>query len=197
MSDPAGSKAAEGGSTTFWKTVPGILTGLAALVTAIGGLIVVLVQVFGTPGQDPPADTGTHVNGESAIAETAATTAGTAGPAGSLLRSDQVEMNADDWIDLEAGKVGKWVATSDFVMIGSDRFSSTPYPTTVVSGPITKAACAAALDKRDDGGAAFSEIEDDQWMCVETEEKHLAGVRIVKRPTAGDPVAGLDYVIWK
>lgn len=48
---------------SFWTTVPGILTGIAAVITAIGGLVIVLNQVDGTgpgnnggggpPGQPP------------------------------------------------------------------------------------------------------------------------------------------------
>jgi hypothetical protein len=189
MSEPAGNKAAESGSTTFWKTVPGILTGVAALLTAIGGLIVVLAQVFGTPEQNPPADPGARPTAVSAAASPSS-------PAGEL-RRHSVEMNGGDFIDLETGKLGKWTTTSDFYMVGGDRLTTTPYPATLASGPVTKATCRAALQARDDAGAEFSRISDDQWLCLETEEKHLAGVRIVRRPSPGDPVAGLEYVVWK
>jgi len=38
---------------SFWTTVPGILTGIAAVITAIGGLVFVLHQVDGTgPGNN-------------------------------------------------------------------------------------------------------------------------------------------------
>jgi hypothetical protein len=48
---------------SFWKTLPGILTGIATLVTAIGGFIVILVQL----GVFSPADNATPSVQQSAL----------------------------------------------------------------------------------------------------------------------------------
>jgi hypothetical protein len=182
MSEPAGDKAAESGSTTFWKTVPGILTGVAALLSAIAGLIVVLVQVFGTPGQDPPDDTA------------ARSTTSAPAKAGELHR-DRIEMRDADYADLETGKVGQPPGT-DFYLHGTDQLV-TGYPMAPVSGPITKASCVEALSSREDRGAHISKVGDDQWLCVQTDEGNLAGMRIVQRPGPGKPSVGFEYVLWK
>ena len=44
--------------SSFWTTIPGILTGFAATITAIGGLVTVLNQVgiFGRSAEDRPID---------------------------------------------------------------------------------------------------------------------------------------------
>ncbi len=47
-------------SKSFWSTIPGILTGCAALITAITGLITVLITIISSGGSDstptlPPA----------------------------------------------------------------------------------------------------------------------------------------------
>lgn len=42
---------------SFWATLPGILTGLAAVITAVGGLIITLNAVGGDePSADPQQD---------------------------------------------------------------------------------------------------------------------------------------------
>ncbi len=47
----------KGGFVTFWSTLPGVLTGLAALITAVGGLVT-LILVSRPSGKDPaPAAT--------------------------------------------------------------------------------------------------------------------------------------------
>jgi hypothetical protein len=190
MSEPAGDKAAESGSTTFWKTVPGILTGVAALLSATAGLIVVLVQVFGMPGQDPAARSTT----ESSIAETTDTTTSAPAEAG-VLHRDRIEMRDADYADLETGKVGLPPGT-DFYLHGTDQLV-TGYPMAPVSGPITKASCVEALSSREDRGAHISKVGDDQWLCVQTDEGNLAGMRIVQRPGPGKPSVGFEYVLWK
>jgi hypothetical protein len=55
---------AEGeGSNSFWKTVPGILTALAAVITAVGGMVAVLFQVgiIGHSPARPPVAAQTQV----------------------------------------------------------------------------------------------------------------------------------------
>src|SRR5690606_24671901 len=44
--------------TSWWQTLPGVLTAVAGVVTAVGGLIAVLVQsgIIGTKGERPSAE---------------------------------------------------------------------------------------------------------------------------------------------
>lgn len=52
----------------FWRTIPGILAGLAALITAVGGLIVILNAAGFLGGDDPPPPPSvTRLEAEAAI----------------------------------------------------------------------------------------------------------------------------------
>ncbi len=53
---------------SFWKTLPGILTAIASLITAIGGLIVV-IQTFRRPVKPPPINPPISPPGHSATAD--------------------------------------------------------------------------------------------------------------------------------
>ena len=59
---------------SFWSTVPGVLTGVAALVTALGGILGFLVKqdVIGAAANEPqpPASTTTTVRGDSPASRT-------------------------------------------------------------------------------------------------------------------------------
>ncbi|HET6708254.1 hypothetical protein [Amycolatopsis sp.] len=65
---------------SFWKTAPGVLTAVAAMITAVGGLLAVLFQVgvLGGAGKSPPAASG----GNPTSAAASSTAAGTAGQGG-------------------------------------------------------------------------------------------------------------------
>jgi hypothetical protein len=45
--------------TTWWHTLPGVLAGIAAVTTAVGGLLVILEQTGGSP----PPDEGRDISG--------------------------------------------------------------------------------------------------------------------------------------
>jgi hypothetical protein len=56
---------------TFWKTAPGVLTAIAGVITAVGGLLAILVQagIIGGAGKTTsPQTTGSSVVGSSAAA---------------------------------------------------------------------------------------------------------------------------------
>jgi hypothetical protein len=83
-------------SHSFWTTVPGILTAFAAVITAIGGMIAVLLQAGVIGGTDknqasPPAAAQAHVV---APATTSAFTAGV--PAGKPWKDVQAVITAKD-----------------------------------------------------------------------------------------------------
>lgn len=68
----------------FWQTVPGILTGLAAVLTAIGGLFAVLLQIGIIGGSDNTPPPGPVANAQSTRpgAASTPTTANAAAPGG-------------------------------------------------------------------------------------------------------------------
>jgi hypothetical protein len=48
------SESKTGASGSWWATLPGILTGIAAIITAVGGLITVLLPIFRTTADSTP-----------------------------------------------------------------------------------------------------------------------------------------------
>lgn len=57
--------AENGPKSNFWTTMPGILTGLAALVTAVGGIILGIYQYSGPGSHHGPPQTGPKIEAAS------------------------------------------------------------------------------------------------------------------------------------
>ena len=83
------AKGSEGERRSWWSTLPGVLTALAALLTAVSGLVALLVQTGLFGAKSPPtADKGTAVtSAPAAVGDRVATNplpsaATTAAPAG-------------------------------------------------------------------------------------------------------------------
>lgn len=192
--EPGRSSPRENGFLAFWKTLPGILTGVAAVLTAIGGLAAVWINFSGPPEQEPPATTTDAVRTPQATPTSAPSASAGPNDAG-VLHEDRIEMVDTDYVDLEAGKIGRPSAITDLYLHGTDQILAY-YGMTPVSGPMTKSACAAVLAKRNNGGARISQVAASQWLCVQTKAGHLGGMRIAQRPAPGRPSVVFEYVIW-
>jgi hypothetical protein len=182
-----------GGFLAFWTTLPGILTGVAAVVTAIVGLVTIVQS--GSNGGSAPAAQTAAVTSPAATTGLAATT-GASTPAG-VLAHGRLSMNRDDSADLEQGVIVN-SATSD-VTFGPE---STPYLHSAidaflapVQAPATKSACTHALTARHDAFEALPQL-DTKWICVSTTEGHVAVVHIVGVPGVGSAQLVIDYIVW-
>jgi len=79
-------------SKGFWHTVPGIITAIAALITAVGGLLAILIQndVIGSKDEPPPTTTVGEQTPAATVGGPPRTGATSAGPpSGSLTPWEQ------------------------------------------------------------------------------------------------------------
>jgi len=77
---PESNTSGKGGFLTFWTTLPGILTGIAALITAIVGLATFLHSGKNTASTASPEQS----LAETANSTTAGATTSNSGPAGTI-----------------------------------------------------------------------------------------------------------------
>lgn len=207
------SEGGQDAKTSFWKTLPGILTGVAALLTAVGGFVVVIMQVVGATGQvaqppassAPPAATSTAAAPEpqdesssSGTTEAPATEspAGSPPAEGDVLYEDRLEMRLGDLADLETGKVGTSPSGFDVYLQSSGDFTSYG-DLTRATGAISRSACVAALTERSDASVDPAELGADEWLCVQTETGRLAALWVVQKAGPGSPLWIFEYVLWK
>jgi hypothetical protein len=203
MPEDDGGKARKGGYLSFWTTLPGILTGVAAVITAVVGLATLLHS--GKPSMESAAVTTASTETQLAPAtvttgatETAQTTTA-AGDGGGILARGRLSLRRGDEADLESGVIE--VSSSTDLSFGPE---STPWLhggggdsffAPVPAAP-TKAGCVSALTQRHD---QFEELPDlgTGWVCVSTSEGDVAAVEIVALPGVGNPELRLAYTVWR
>jgi hypothetical protein len=187
-----------GGFLAFWTTLPGILTGVAALITAIVGLAT-LVHSWKGGGQPASQQQASAAATSSSLTTTEASSgSGTSGEnaTGSSKRG-RFTLRRGDAADLEQGFPG--FSANDDVMFGPE---STPY--LYASGaaflaPIeripSKRTCTRALSQRRDPYEVISNLSA-RWVCVSTTEGHVAYVEILRTPGVGSAELDLKYMVW-
>src|SRR3982074_1277569 len=100
-----------GGFWAFWTTLPGALTGLAALITAIVAAVG-LMRGFGV--QEPLPGAGQSSGGLTSPSPAAGS--GTGVPsASSSTRNGHLSIHSEDYVDLESGRVGRQLENSEFI----------------------------------------------------------------------------------
>jgi hypothetical protein len=195
MPEEDAGKVTKGGFLAFWTTLPGILTGVAAVITASLGLATFLhsnkpsVRAAVTPSTDTqPAAT------------TVATSATGAAAGAAILAHGRLSLRRGDEADLETGVIENSLSTD--LSFGPE---STPWLHTAgggdsffapVPGEPTKARCVSALTHRRD---PFEELPDlgTRWVCVSTNEGHVAAVEILALPGVGNSELRLAYTVWR
>ena len=193
MTVPTPTSEAEGkgkGFLAFWTTLPGILTGVAAVLTAIVGLITVLHS--GSSGSSTASPSG------QASVTTSAATQSTPSPVAGVLAQGRLAMTRGDSGDLERGVIE--ISTNSDVTFGPE---VTPFlhaagtaflaPT---QGPASKGACTTALGARHDAFESLPRL-DTKLICVSTNEGHVAVVRIVSLPGVGSAQLVLESTVWQ
>ena len=179
----------KGGFLAFWTTLPGILTGLAALITAVVGAIALFkTQDNGSSGSSP-------ANPPAAITSSGKTTRSQ----GTVVKG-RVSLVRGDSADLERGLIGN--STDVDLTFGPETTPTIHYAgaSTSFFAPVdarpTKSACVAALNGRHDTEELVSEIER-KWTCVSTTEGNVAIVRVVSAPGVGSAKLVLSYAVWR
>lgn len=193
------------GFWAFWTTLPGVLTGLAALVTALVG-VVTLVQSQG--GAAPSGTPAAAANGTtSAVVSTpgASISASSAAGAGSTaVVHGHISMSPGDQADLESGGVGNAVPNADLSLLGNG-VGGQVYELTSLGGSIARfsgraidrAGCAATLTTHHDAYEYLSDLHVGSQLCVQTTENHVAGLRVIGMPGVGVSQFVYAYTIWR
>jgi hypothetical protein len=108
---PGSQAARRGGFWTFWTTLPGILTGVAAVVTAIVGLITLLNSLGGEPN-----NTGANQVVPGQNISTSGPPTASASPSNGVFIQGRITMKSPDDADLEKGVVGPGVSGGDLYL---------------------------------------------------------------------------------
>ena len=172
------------GFLAFWTTLPGVLTGLAALITAIIGAVGLWKS---------------QSDGSNAPTTAAATTVESTSSGGGAAVSERgrLSLGSGDVADLEQGQIGT-SSTGDLI------FGPESTPTIHATGSsflapsasgLTLAGCTRALTTRHDSFELVSQAAE-HGLCVSTVEGHVAGVRIVKGPGVGNAELVLAFTVW-
>jgi hypothetical protein len=180
------------GFMAFWTTLPGILTGVAALITAIVGAIGLWKsQDNGNSSSSSPATVAS-------VTTTATTATGTTKGAASGTVRGRVSLARGDNADLEDGQIG-FSSTAD-VQLGPEStpnlFAAGSAFLAPLEGPPTKRNCRAALSSRHDTFVVLPQL-DTSTICVSTSEGNVAFVRVLHSPGVGNAKLVLGYTVWR
>ena len=196
--DPPPNTGRSGGKGRFWgfwTTLPGVLAGLAAVITAVISLVTLTLSLT-----DGSVDTGsTDAGGQPR--STAVESTG-ASPSGVLARG-RLTMLSGDYVDLQLGRVGSGVPNGDLGLI---RAGNGDYQLTNTGGgslapisaqTVTKRKCVTGLEARTDTYELLSQLRTGWWLCVQTHSDDVAALRIVTLPGVGKPGFVYTYTVWK
>ena len=200
---PTPRDARRSGFLTFWTTLPGVLTGVAALVTAIVS-VVTLVSGMGGDGEAESRSAGAKP--ATTLQETAASATSASAPpatsvAGDVLVQGELTMKSPDDADLEKGVVGPGVPEGDVYLYcsGLDCILNATGSglMTRTDGPADKRGSAAALNSRREQALEVADLEVGSTLCLQTREGHLTAPRGTGLPSAGSPEFTFDYSLWR
>jgi hypothetical protein len=174
---------------SFWTTLPGILTGLAALITALVGL----AALFLGRGEGSPATSAENpaVTDRGSAATPADSGAGEpAGGQGAVMSS--VELQLGESVDVDTGLIGSNVS-GELVWI-SNQLNLYGRRNAVVPAATDEAGCRAALERRSDGWLTADQLAGGAVVCLSTDEGALAQAR-VSAPDVTDRIT-VDLTVW-
>ncbi len=189
-SQNSGERTGGRGFWKFWATLPGVLTGVAALLTATVGTVTAwqsLTKDEGSAGSAPAGDrpgVSTPVD--------ASSRGGT--PPG-VLAQGQLTMKDADFADLEAGRVGG-PDNDELYLHGTEELLGS-YGMAPTEGPADKDECVTVLTARQDYGVRLDEIDPGMWLCLQTDVGHVAVLEIVEPASVGNPRVVLAYTVWR
>jgi hypothetical protein len=204
------------GFWAFWTTVPGVLTGVAALLTAIAGLAGLRHAVGGDSPAPPRSGGGIVPYISPSSGSHTSISIPTPPGSGTVLRQGQITMVADDKADLEQGLVGNAVDHTD-LYFPTDPVVDAPtdpggiyardYPLLESGGGTTYLAatdgtpdqqhCREALAGRHDSSINLPHFPPGSWVCVLTSEGNVAAVRLVQFSHPPHQRLVLDYTVWQ
>lgn len=193
----------------FWTSLPGVLTGVAAVIAAV----VSLVALFGPGGSDdepdgpgsaaaaaPPTVVSTGPSSPPATAAPGSSAGAGSGSSAAEAKRGSMELEPDDFADLGAGVVtgGRTTGSEFFLFAATDEYrlaAAIGQTFAVAPGEPDRAACAAALSKRQDRQLVLSTVGG-RTVCVLTGDQRIAALTLTGLPAVGSPRLSFDYVLW-
>jgi hypothetical protein len=189
---------------TFWTTLPGVLTGLAALLTAVISVVTVLHSGGGSPTTPAAATSMAAVSSPSFATTRNSSPPGTSdtniASSGGTLAQGRISMQSGDFADLEHNRVGNGVPDPDlgFVVAGNDyQLTAMKHLARIAGQPANRTACVAALNSRSDTYVLMSQLQVGSQLCVQTSGNHVAALRAVSLPGPGNPDFVYLYTVWQ
>jgi hypothetical protein len=205
-------------SKKFWTTLPGVLTGVAALLTAVTGLVALVLT-------GPLAESRDQNVAQSRDAETVALnpsegeTSNTDRSAsesdsvptgrvrGAVVIDGRLEMKDGDWADLTSGTVGSGPTNYDYLLKLID-YGTREAPT-LYSAKFARAEpsptfdqCVTLLTKRQDSELDVSpnpqgeQIGPNDWFCLRDNPHQIASAKI-EGVSIDPPTVSLSYTLWR
>lgn len=176
----------------FWTTLPGILTGVAALITAIVGAVGLWKSQSGSSNSSSSPATVTSVN------TTSTTGTGTLENDDRSVSIGRVSLARGDNADLENGRIG--FSSNADVQFGPEStpnlFAAGSAFLAPLEGRPTQPKCRAALSSRRDTFEVLPQL-DTRTICVSTSEGDVAVVRVLRTPGVGNAKLVLGYTVWR
>jgi hypothetical protein len=175
---------------SFFTTLPGLLTAIAALLSAVTGLIVVIAKLEQGGGDG-----------------TASGTAGlptSVGPSALIYHSGNLTVHAGDYVDLDKGLVGNG-GNLDTDWHVADPPDPDWRLTTIWSGGMaplggsttaSRDACQTALGSRRDGAYVATPSSVNHWICVSTSDQRTAAFRF-DRVSSSPAELAVTFVVWR
>lgn len=166
--------------SSFWTTLPGILTGIAALVTALVGAAALFSHSGDTP-QSPASGSHVGVATASSSAPTRAPTSASAPNAAPSVDAatastiSRFVLNAGDWLDVETGITGSSVIGGDLIYRPDGLFLYGAHNAVTKGGG--EAVCTTALQRRSDSYVTAQAMTRGTVVCMSTRDGALAELR--------------------
>jgi hypothetical protein len=200
---PEPRHADRSGFLTFWTTLPGILTGSAALLTAIIGLITLLNGTRADPASSPNDSGAGAVEASPSPAASPSSDSAVAppgGPPAGVFARRELTMKSPDSADLESGLVGSSPPGYDLYLYCSGTeciLNAMRSLLTVADGAETRDDCVAALRTRREQALTLGQLQVGQTLCIQTEEGHVGTIRIRELPGVGSIDFTIAYTLWR
>jgi hypothetical protein len=158
---------------SFWATMPGILTGIAALITALVGAAALIIGL--RDDTETPTDPSTG-GSNSRDSENAST----------------VEMRVGDGFDVDTGMVGD-VSDSEVFWSSTGGWDLNGNRAALIEGEPDQVDCMEALEQRTDDYLPVRHF-DDYVICLETTEGAIAAV-LPSTPDTSDRMS-VNVIVW-
>lgn len=196
--DPGGGDEETGGGfLAFWSSLPGVLKGLAAVITAAIALLGVWRSLDG--GDDETATVSTSGGAGTTVA---GTTGKPVAPSGDALAEGRLTLQDKDSANLQAKRVRIGDPNADLSLQGAGTpdfgILYAPYGGLLAetTGAVDKAGCVEALTARSGDRVMLADLRPGSKLCLKTGPGTIALLEIVSAPVIGSPELVFEYTLW-